>query len=139
MKKDKSVLFKSKEYGLGGHNKLELRLLGNDGLRIWVKDGDVNALITMDRRDFESFAEVLTANTGKARAHEKPFDFTKPVAHKSSGSSKKVRKSRSDKGLKRKVTKGTKGVRRGTVGELVGAVKDIDIGQIKAKAITEAM
>ena len=134
-KKAKEVIFESKEYGLGGHNKLELRVLdGGDGLRIWVKDGDVNALITMDRRDFTAFAEALTANVGKARVHEEPFDFTKPIPHKVTKHLKKVRKTRSDKGVSRKGTKGTK---RDKVVEMVGNIKGID--QIKAEAIAEAM
>lgn len=136
MKKDKAVLFKSKEYGVGGHNKLELSLHGsNDGLRIWIKDGDVNALITMDRRDFRLFAEALTANVGKARVHEEPFDFTKPISHTPSKHSKKVRKPRSDKGVKRGDKKVTQ--QRSAVDELIG--DNLDIDKRKAEAIAEVM
>jgi len=104
--KDK-VLFESKEYGIGGHNKLELRQMDNGELRIWVRDGDTNALICLDRGDATSLYTQLKKGAKSAPESVECFDFTKPI-HKrkvkttsETNGVKKGRKTRSDKGKKR--------------------------------------
>lgn len=108
-KKDK-VLFESKEYGIGGHNKLELRDLDGDGdLRLWIRDGEANSAICMDRADFLAFSKALVKSAKTAPLEVECFDFTKPIPHKhkkvnttsEANGTKKPRKTRSDKGVKR--------------------------------------
>lgn len=104
--KDK-VLFESKEYGIGGHNKLELRKLDDGELRLWLRDGETNAAICMDRADLTQLASVLVKSAKKAPAKVQCFDFTKPIHKKKMKTTsetngvKKKRKPRSDKGKKR--------------------------------------
>ena len=101
------VLFESREYGIGGHNKLELRDLdGNGDLRLWIRDGEANSAICMDREDFTTLARVLAKSAKKAPVEVECFDFTKPIPHKrvkttSASNGVKKRKTRSDKGVKR--------------------------------------
>jgi CRISPR/Cas system Type II protein with McrA/HNH and RuvC-like nuclease domain len=131
------VLFKSKEYGLGGHNKLELRVLGDGGLRLWVQDGETNSLICMDRRDFKQLAELLAKHARQAPTSVEPYDFSKSLKRKKvetvsdTNGLRKKRKTRSDKGVKRN------NVKCDILGEMVGDIKGID--QIKAEAMAEAM
>lgn len=130
------VLFKSKEYGLGGHNKLELRVLGDGGLRLWVQDGETNSLICMDRRDFKQLAEMLAKHARKAPTSVEPYDFTKSLKRK------KIKTVSDTNGIRKRKTRSDKGVKRNNVkcdilGEMVGDIKDID--QIKAEAMAEVM
>jgi hypothetical protein len=98
--------FKSKEYGIGGHNKLEVRVM-EDGVQIWLQDGECNAIVYMDKDDMLMFAKVI--NKVKQHAPDKieAYDFTTPV-HKRvvkatavTTEAKKPRKQRSDKGKKK--------------------------------------
>ena len=102
------VLFKSKEYGLGGHNKLELRTLDDGGVRLWIHDGDCHALICMDRTDLIDLTKKLGKVCKLAPEDCKVVDFTKPIKRdkvvmtsEAKGVTKK-RKTRSDKGKPRK-------------------------------------
>ena len=107
MKKDK-VLFESKEYGVGGHNKIELRVVDNEP-RIWIRDGELNAIICLDKADATALAKALAKASKKAPEVITPYDFTKPIhkKHKKITTTsevngvKKKRKTRSDKGKKR--------------------------------------
>ena len=103
--KDKA-LFESKEYGVGGHNKIELRIVDKEP-RIWIRDGEVNAIICLDKADATALAKALTKASKKAPESITPYDFTKPIRKKkmkttseTNGVTKK-RKTRSDKGKKR--------------------------------------
>lgn len=124
--KDK-VLFESKEYGIGGHNKLELRRMDDGELRLWIRDGETNAAICMGRADLTQLASVLGKSAKKAPVEVQCFDFTKPIHRKKvkttseTNGVKKKRKTRSDKGKKRTV-------------KAVGSYEDM-----KTKAIQEAM
>lgn len=122
------VLFESKEYGIGGHNKIELRQLENGELRIWIKDGDTNALICIDRGDATSLYTQLKKGAKNAPESVECYDFTKSLRKRKkvkttseTNGVKKRRKTRSDKGKKRTV-------------KPVGSYEDM-----KAKAIEEAM
>ena len=123
--KDK-VLFESKEYGIGGHNKIELRIVEEEP-RIWIRDGEVNAAICLDKADATALAKALTkaSKTAPEKAHL--FDFTKPIHRKKvkttseANGVKKRRKTRSDKGKPR-------------TAKAVGSYEDM-----KTKAIEEAM
>ncbi len=114
------VLFKSKEYGIGGHNKLELRRMDNGELRLWVRDGDTNALICMDREDLTKLGKTVTKHAKKAPLEVESFDFSKPIRKKKKVTTtsetngvkgkdssitteipQRKRKQRSDKGVKR--------------------------------------
>ena len=128
------VLFKSKEYGLGGHNKLELRVLGDGGLRIWISDGEANALICMDRRDFKQLADSLTKHHRKAPTDVEPYDFTKSLKRK------KIKTTSDTNGIRKRKTrsdKGTKRTKRTALEELTDGVVDFD--EVKEKAIAEAL
>ena len=104
------VLFKSKEYGVGGHNKLELRTLDDGGVRLWIHDGDCHALICMDRDDLTEVAKQLRKAAKTAPETIELMDFTQPIKHAkvkklettSSVVTKRPRKTRSDKGKPRK-------------------------------------
>jgi hypothetical protein len=122
----KDVLFESKEYGIGGHNKIELRMVDGEP-RIWIRDGDTNAAICLDKADATALAKALAKASKSAPEKAHLFDFTKPI-HKrkvkttsEANGVKKKRKTRSDKGKPRKV-------------KPVGNYEDA-----KAKAIQEAM
>lgn len=101
------VLFKSKDYGISGHNTLELRNLENGEVRLWITDGGKNALICMDRGDLISLAKQLARVAKTAPVEVELFDFTKPIRKKKitttseSNGVKKKRKTRSDKGVRR--------------------------------------
>ena len=100
-------VFKSKEYGIGGHNRLEVRVM-EDGVQIWLQDGDCNAIVYLDLEDMTEFAKVINKVKGNAPEAIEPYDFTTPV-HKrkkvvttsEAAAPKKARKPRSDKGKKR--------------------------------------
>lgn len=101
--------FKSKEYGIGGHNKLEVRVM-EDGVQIWLQDGDCNAIVYLDLEDMTEFAKVINKVKGNAPEAIEPYDFTTPVhkrkkivttSESKSVVVKKARKPRSDKGKKR--------------------------------------
>ena len=100
-------VFKSKEYGIGGHNKLEVHVM-DDGVQIWIQDGECNAIIYMDSEDMLSFAKAINKHKGSAPESIEPYDFTTPV-HKrkkvtTTSEVKKRRKTRSDKGKKKSET-----------------------------------
>lgn len=105
-------VFKSKEYGIGGHNRLEVRVM-EDGVQLWLQDGECNAIIYMDSEDMISFAKAISKVKDKAPETVEPYDFTTPV-HKrkkvvttsEAKAPKKARKPRSDKGKKRKPIEG---------------------------------
>lgn len=102
--KDK-VLFESKEYGIGGHNKLELRMV-EDEPRVWIRDGDTNAAICLDRADVLALGVACRVAGRTAAETVQLYDFTKPIRKKNTTTSetngvKKKRKTRSDKGKKR--------------------------------------
>lgn len=102
--KDK-VLFESKEYGIGGHNKIELRNVDGEP-RIWIRDGDTNAAICLDKADATALAKALAKASKTAPEKVHLFDFTKPIHKKkmkttSEANGIKKRKTRSDKGKKR--------------------------------------
>lgn len=105
--KDK-VLFESKEYGIGAHNKIELRVLDNGEPRLWIRDGGVNALISLDKEDATKLAKALAKAAKVAPEKVECFDFTKPINKRKkvkttseTNGVKKKRKTRSDKGKKR--------------------------------------
>ena len=113
-------VFKSKEYGIGGHNKLEVRVM-EDGVQIWLQDGECNAIVYMDKEDMKAFARVVNKVKDQAPETIEAYDFTTPV-HKrkkveTTSAPKKVRKTRSDKGKKKAET----------------------FDQMKTRKITEAM
>lgn len=99
-------LFTSKEYGVGGHNKLQVDVFGKD-VQIWIKDGDVNAIICMDKSDLDGLKKALTKAVKAAPEKvAEGRDYTKPIRKKVLTTSeengiKKKRKTRSDKGKKR--------------------------------------
>jgi len=103
-------VFKSKEYGIGGHNKLEVRVM-DDGVQIWLQDGECNAIIYMDSEDMQSFAKAINKHKGSAPESIEPYDFTVPVHKRKKVAMKsaiiepkKPRKPRSDKGKKKSET-----------------------------------
>ena len=111
------VLFTSKGYGSRQTNRLELRRMDNGEIRVWIKDGDVNALICMDREDLIGLSSKLKRNMNKAPQEVESFAF--PLDRLSAEGSKAIeenkklqttseingvkpkRKERSDKGKKR--------------------------------------
>lgn len=102
-------VFKSKEYGLGGHNKLEVRVM-EEGVQIWLQDGECNAVVYLDLEDMTEFAKVINKVKGNAPESIELYDFTIPVhkrkkivttSESKSVVVKKERKPRSDKGKKR--------------------------------------
>jgi hypothetical protein len=125
-------VFKSKEYGIGGHNKLEVRVM-EDGVQLWLQDGECNAIVYLDREDFAAFAKVVNKVKDQAPETIEPYDFSTPVhkrkkivttseANETNGVSK--RKPRSDKGKKREA-------KRKVVAE--------SYEEMKARKIQEAM
>ena len=130
------VLFKSKEYGLGGHNKLELRVLGDGGLRLWIQDGETNSLICMDRRDFKQLADTMAKHARQAPVSVEPYDFTQSLKRK------KVKTVSDTNGIRKRKTRSDKGVKRnGTKQDAIAAMTDgvIDIDRVKAENIAQAM
>ncbi len=127
MSDKEKVLFESREYGIGGHNKIELRTLDNGEPRLWIRDGEVNALISLNKEDATKLAKALAKAAKVAPEEVEAYDFTKPIRKKKvkttseANGIKKKRKTRSDKGKPRKV-------------KAVGNYEDA-----KAQAIKEAM
>jgi hypothetical protein len=104
-------VFESKEYGIGGHNKLEIRIFPEEGVQIWLRDGECNAIVFLDREDMTKLAKVVNKVKDQALEEIEPYDFSVPV-HKrkkivttsESKAPKKARKPRSDKGKKKNET-----------------------------------
>jgi hypothetical protein len=71
-------VFESKEYGVGGHNKLAVHVF-EDGVQIWLQDGECNAIVYMDREDMVAFAKAINKVKNEAPEEIEPYDFTKPV------------------------------------------------------------
>lgn len=103
------MLFQSKDYGVGDKNQLDVRVMGRD-VQLWVKDGDRNAVICMDKEDWEKFhkaaskaVKVAPETVGRARDYTAPTSTRNKVSTTSeeNGIVKKQRKPRSDKGKKR--------------------------------------
>lgn len=119
MRKKDKPLFESKEYGIGGHNKIELRLLEDGEPRLWIRDGETNAAICLDKADATALAKSLAKASKGAPEEVQCYDFTKPIKKRT------------------KRTKVTKGTKRDKIAEMVDGIKDIDV--IKAEAIAEVM
>jgi hypothetical protein len=97
-------VFQSKEYGIGGHNKLEVRVM-DDGVQLWLQDGECNAIVYLDREDMTTFAKIINKVKNQAPESIEAYDFSTPV-HKrrkveTTSAPKKTRKPRADKGKKR--------------------------------------
>lgn len=99
--------FESKEYGIGGHNKLDVRVMGDD-VQIWIKDGDINAIICMDREDLTKLGKTITKlakvapeSIDEGRDYNRPTRKRKVKLSSDTVEPKKKRKTRSDKGKTR--------------------------------------
>lgn len=78
----KDILFQSKEYGVGGHNQLDVRIMGDD-VQFWLRDGDRNAVICMDKGDLTALKKALTKAIKHAPENIEPGrDYTQPTRKK---------------------------------------------------------
>ena len=80
--------------------------MDNGELRLWIRDGDTNALICMDKSDTTELIKQLKKHVNEAPEEVESFDFNKPISRKKVTTTsavvvKKKRKQRSDKGRKR--------------------------------------
>jgi hypothetical protein len=101
------MLFQSKDYGVGDKNQLDVRVMGRD-VQLWIKDGDRNAIICMDKEDWEKFhkaaakaAKVAPETVARARDYTPSPQKKVSTTSEENGIVKKQRKPRSDKGKKR--------------------------------------
>lgn len=79
MTNDMKPVFESKEYGIGGHNKLEVRVFEGDGIQFWLRDGDTNAVVHMDKEDVIKLIKALNKVKDQAPDEIEQYDFTVPI------------------------------------------------------------
>lgn len=119
------ILFQSKDYGVGGHNKMDVRIMGED-VQIWIKDGDRNAIICMDSEDLAALKKALTKAVKHAPEEiENGRDYTQPTRKKNKLDTKSKKVTKKAK-TRNKVNKSTT--------EL-----DKSYEEIKSEKIAEAM